>query len=174
MKKHVKNTHKRGFSLIELLVVIAIIGFLASVALASLGEARTRSEIAKVLVDYRSIANALELYRQSNNDTYPGVVGPPAVSVQSLIDNDGPLSQYVKQAPSVSPAVVETGSIDYYLNPEDPNSKYWCGDISVDQDYILMFAPTAKATESGLFLPVYDSTSINPLAALVCIPSNQN
>ncbi len=71
------NTSKKGFTLIELIVVIAIIGLLASVVMTSLSVSRARAEIAKMLTDYKSAANALELYRQSNGGQYPGPPDTP-------------------------------------------------------------------------------------------------
>ena len=37
----------------------------------SLGVSRAQAEIAKVLTDYKSLANSLELYRQSNEVPHP-------------------------------------------------------------------------------------------------------
>lgn len=64
-----KNSSK-GFTLIELLVVIAIIGILASVVLASLNSARTKSRDARRLADLNQIRNAVELY-YSEHGHYP-------------------------------------------------------------------------------------------------------
>ena len=59
-----------GFTLIELLVVIAIIGVLASVVLASLNTARTKSRDARRIADIKQIQLALELYFDSGS-AYP-------------------------------------------------------------------------------------------------------
>jgi prepilin-type N-terminal cleavage/methylation domain-containing protein len=67
------KTKTRGFTLIELLVVIAIIGILASVILASLGSARSKSRDARRVADLRQMQNALELYYDSHSQSYPVV-----------------------------------------------------------------------------------------------------
>ena len=56
-----KNNKYKGFTLIELLVVVAIIGILATVVLASLGQARTRAKDAAVLSGMSSYRTQVEL-----------------------------------------------------------------------------------------------------------------
>jgi len=60
----------QGFTLIELLIVVAIIGILATVVLASLGEARTRTQQKKWLNSVSVMQRALELHH-ANTGTYP-------------------------------------------------------------------------------------------------------
>ena len=59
-----------GFTLIELLVVIAIIALLASIILASLNTARSKSRDARRVADLKEIQLALELY-YNDNGKYP-------------------------------------------------------------------------------------------------------
>ncbi len=67
LKKIEKST---GFTLIELLVVISIIGFLASMAVFSLNNARMKARDAKRVVDIKQVQKALELY-YDNHGAYP-------------------------------------------------------------------------------------------------------
>ncbi len=60
-----------GFTLIELLIVVAIIGILAAIAVPNFLNAQTRSKIARVEADLRSIDVALQSYRIDNNKPYP-------------------------------------------------------------------------------------------------------
>lgn len=162
--------------MIELIVVIAIIGLLASVVMTSLSVSRTRAEVARVLTDYKSVANAFELYRQSHAGSYPGNMNDP-VDIQDLVGSGGPLSEYMKQVPSVSTAVTSSGSVLYWLNDSDQSQpQYWCGDTGSRQDYVLYFSPTQAATDSGYFKAVSSgipggSTSV--VAGVLCIPVNQ-
>ena len=56
---------RRGFTLIELLVVIAIIGLLATVVLASLNTARSKSRDARRLSDLKQMANLVAALGES-------------------------------------------------------------------------------------------------------------
>lgn len=168
---------EKGFTLIELLVVIAIIGLLASVVMTSLGVSRARAEIAKVLTEYKSVASALELYRQSNG-VYPGIVDE-AVSVEDLIINNAGLSEYLKKSPEVSPRIATDATMYYILNSkENGNGVFWCGEQNTSQDYVLYFNSTSEAEASGLFKKVYsgvlgDVNSPTLVNGVLCVPVNQ-
>lgn len=54
------NMNKKGFTLVELLVVIAIIGLLSTIAVVSLGGARTKARDGKRVADIRTIQSAIE------------------------------------------------------------------------------------------------------------------
>ncbi len=53
---------KRAFTLIELLIVAAILAILAAIALPNFLEAQTRSKVARMAADMRSLASAMETY----------------------------------------------------------------------------------------------------------------
>ena len=59
-----------GFTLIELLIVVAIIAILAAIAVPNFLEAQTRSKVARVKADFRSIGTALGSYFV-DNQAYP-------------------------------------------------------------------------------------------------------
>lgn len=63
---------QRGFTLIELLVVISIIGLLSSVVLASVSASRASARDAERIANLKQIQNAIELYANDHNGSYPG------------------------------------------------------------------------------------------------------
>jgi len=57
---------KSGFTLIELLVVISIIGFLSTLAVVSLNDARKKARDSKRIADIKQLQTALDLYYDTN------------------------------------------------------------------------------------------------------------
>jgi len=63
---------KKGFTLVELLVVISIIGTLVAILLPNFMGARERAKDSQKIQDAYAIKNALRMYYNDNNQSYPG------------------------------------------------------------------------------------------------------
>jgi type IV pilus assembly protein PilA len=96
MKKHKKQSKKKGFSLIELLIVVAIILIIAAIAIPNLLRSRIAANEASAVGSLRTINTAEITY----NTTYPnvgysslGALAPPGSgsatsSAAGLIDSN--------------------------------------------------------------------------------------
>lgn len=89
VNRYTKKMKLKGFTLIELLVVISIIGVLATLVVTSLGEARTKANIASIQTTLHNFQTAAALYHL-DNDTFVGLCNYADntfhPSVQPLID----------------------------------------------------------------------------------------
>lgn len=74
----VRMQQQKGFTLVELLVVIAIIGLLSTLAVVSLGSARSKARDARRISDIKQIQSALELYF-ADQGAYPVKAAPALV-----------------------------------------------------------------------------------------------
>ena len=71
IKQFQRTRRKQGFTLIELLIVVAIIAILAAIAIPNFLEAQTRSKVARVKSDMRTMATAIEAYCIDSNKYLP-------------------------------------------------------------------------------------------------------
>ena len=73
-----KHRLNNAFTLIELLVVVSIIATLSVIAMPNFLDAQTRSKVARVKSDLRTLSIALETYATDNNSYPPSpiVLGP--------------------------------------------------------------------------------------------------
>jgi type IV pilus assembly protein PilA len=63
--------NQRGFTLLELLIVVAVIGILAAIAVPQYNAYRTKSELASVLSNCRSLFRAFTIFYMENDSQYP-------------------------------------------------------------------------------------------------------
>ena len=82
-----RSGKREGFTLLELLIVVAIIAILAAIAVPNFLEAQTRSKVARVRADFRTIATALEAYAVDNND-YPRNWNPKDNIIKNILSPD--------------------------------------------------------------------------------------
>ena len=61
----------RGFTIVELLVVIVVIGILAAITIVSFSGVRQRANLATLKSDLKNASTQLEIYKTTNNDSYP-------------------------------------------------------------------------------------------------------
>jgi len=89
---------KKGFTLIELVVAISIVGFLSSIVLATLGDARIKARDAVRQHDLKQIEVALALYHD-DNEAYPISPWVFSSNVTGWNNLETTLSQYIPTLP---------------------------------------------------------------------------
>jgi len=109
---------QKGFTIIELLVVIAIIGILSSVVLVSVSSSKQKAYYARSLAEFKNINTALELYKDDNDEDFPGDADRQVMPLG--------LESYI--AGGVWPSAPWPGSYydwDNWDDPEDSNSRIY-------------------------------------------------
>jgi type IV pilus assembly protein PilE len=70
------KTKSRGFTLIELMITVAIVGILASIAYPNYIEQIRKGNRADAKASLTSFANAMEIWRMQNGNSYLGAGAP--------------------------------------------------------------------------------------------------
>lgn len=111
---------RRAFTLIELLVVVGIISILAAVAVPNFLESQTRSKVARVKNDLKTIASSAEAYRVDFNRYPPMVNFFDPVPSQRLVPLTTPIS-YITSIPRDPFGGNVKGSYEATIRQIDPN-----------------------------------------------------
>jgi len=151
--------NNKGFTLLELLVVIAIIGLFASVIMASLSSARTKTQTAKRSDDFQKISQALERYL-IDNDNYP-IGGYSTCSGIWTASFDTALSPYLSDVP-IDPINRSDGSCigaGQYYSFWNPTT--WAISPECPVGTILLYAAPASG------IPVFRSDCNNGLNSII-------
>lgn len=119
--------NKKGFTLIELLVVISIIAVITSVVLASLGNARKRSNDTKVKTQLDGVRKNAASYYLTNGDYGTSVT---ICTGGFFVDNTSGMSTLTKQAiyPTGATITCGTNGQAYAVAVIMSNGLRWCVD----------------------------------------------
>lgn len=132
-----KNKRQKGFTLIELLVVIAIIGLLATIALASLNSARTKSADASVKSNMANINAQGEIYYDGVGN---GSYGDIASCETGVFADTGVAAMITQALSSAATTATATCTSDQAISSQNwaitigplrsGADSYWCVDNS--------------------------------------------
>ncbi len=179
------RTWFRGFTLIELLIVVAIIAILAAIAIPNFLEAQVRSKVSAVKADMRTVVTGLESYAVDNNNKYPPVLNPPAVSYLNRLR---PLTTPISYLTRISPDPFNKAQGEAAgANPvQDPTGRmipaserrvliYWAppwliGGSGVDT----LHATLSQATRDILFREMPEEATRNPNWVLISLSPDQD
>ena len=139
-----------GFTIVELLIVVVVIAILAAITIVAYTGIQTRARDSSRDVAVKSIRNALEMYKNDNNDTYPNACGtvntgcssaglsstlvPTYVSAIARDPSSGVTINYVVGTNQTSYGLLvqyESRTPCKYLGGTSPNSSWWGASVPV-------------------------------------------
>ncbi|MBC8102122.1 MAG: prepilin-type N-terminal cleavage/methylation domain-containing protein [Cytophagales bacterium] len=110
----------RGFTLIELLVVIAIIAILAAILFPVFAQAREKARQSSCLSNQKQLANAMMLYVQDYDETFPLAIGIQGANWNHLAYYFAPpdWSTSISAAAAARSASVWPNSVETYVKSD--------------------------------------------------------
>lgn len=146
----------KAFTLIELLIVVAIIAILAAIAVPNFLEAQTRSKVARVLADHRTVISALEMYRVDTNNYPPSIPGAIFEELRPLTTPIAYVTSLPRDAFPDLRIGIQAGAADgpydfiRFLQDLDPLVLHVGGDVPTRKDakyFLLSCGPDLKQEE---------------------------